>query len=84
MVLLSTLFARRSGDAQSYDDVVVPFLDRMIRQFPVADYPPNPPVPHLSDLLKDWRVVGRFGNRFERIYRRGSSNKTLLIEFQGV
>ena len=84
MVLLSTLFARRADDAQAYDEVVVPFLNRVITEFPVVGYPPNPPVPPLSDLLKDWSVVVRFGDRFERVYRRGDSNKTLLVEFQGV
>jgi hypothetical protein len=40
MVLLTTLFARRADDATAYDEVVVPFLDRMIMKFPVAGYPP--------------------------------------------
>ena len=84
MVLLTTLFARRPNDARAYDEVVVPFLDRVIMEFPVAGYPPDPPAPLLSDLLKDWSVVVRFGDRFERVYRRGDSNKTLLVKFQGV
>jgi hypothetical protein len=84
MVLLSTLFARRGDDAQAYDEVVVPFLNRMITEFPVDGYPPNSPVPPLSDLLKDWSIVVRFGDQFERVYRRADSNKTLLVEFQGV
>ena len=49
----------------AYDEVVVPFLDRMIMKFSIAGYPPDPPIPLLSDLLKDWRVVVRFGDRFE-------------------
>lgn len=84
MVLLTTFFARRTNDAQAYDEVVVPFLYRMVNQFPVLGYPPNPPAPPLSDLLKDWEIVVRFGDRFERVYRRGDSNKTVLVEFQGV
>jgi hypothetical protein len=84
MLLLSTLFARRANDARAYDEVVIPFLNRMITEFPVLGYPPNPPVPPLSDLLKDWSIVVRFGDRFERVYRRADSNKTLLVEFQGV
>jgi hypothetical protein len=84
MVLLTTLFALGANDARAYEEVVVPFLDRVITQFPVAGYPPDPPAPLLSDLLKDWSVVVRFGNRFERVYRRVDSNKTLLVEFQGV
>ena len=84
MVVLTTLFARRANDVQKYNEVVVPFLDRMIQEFPVLGYPPNAPTPPLRDLLKDWSVVVRFGDRFERVYRQGDSNRTLLIEFQGV
>jgi hypothetical protein len=84
MILLATSFARCANDAQAYDNVVIPFLDRVIREFPVLGYPPNPPAPPLSDLLADWTIVVRFGERFERVYRRGNSDKTLLVEFQGV
>ena len=45
---------------------------------------PDVPALLMSDLLKDWTVVVRFGNRFERAYRRGDSNTTLLVEFEGV
>ena len=83
MVLLATLFSRRANDAEAYNEVVVPFLDRVITDFPVAGYPRNPPAPPLSDLLKDWSVVVRLGNRLERVYRRGDSDKTLLVDFQG-
>ena len=82
MLLLTTLFARRAGDEQAYDHVVVPFLNRVITRFPVVGYPSSPPSPSLSTLLEGWRVVVRFGDRFERIYRRANSNKTLLVEFQ--
>jgi hypothetical protein len=63
---------------------VVPFLNRVIMEFPVAGYPPNPPAPPLSDLLEDWSIVVRFSDRFKRFYWREGSNKTLLVEFQGV
>ncbi len=84
MLLLTTLFSRRANDAQRYDEVVIPFLDHVITQFPVLGYPPNPPTPPLSDLLKDWSIVVRFGDRFERVYRQGNSNKTILLDFQGM
>jgi hypothetical protein len=84
MVLLQTLFARRADDARAYDAVVVPFLDRLITQFPVGGYPAAPPLPALSALLEDWNVVVRFGDRLERVYRRAASDKTWLIEFQDV
>ena len=84
MLLLKELFARHADDSRAYDEIVVPFLDRMIDQFPVAGYPTDPPAPRLSDLLQGWRIVVRFGNRFERVYRPGNSEKTLLVELQGV
>jgi hypothetical protein len=84
MVLLSALFARRADDTQAYDEVVLPFLNRMVNQFPVAGYPASPPTPPITDLLKDWNIVVRFGDRFERVYQRADSNKTLLLEFRGV
>lgn len=40
--------------------------------------------PLMSDLLKYWTVVVRFGDRFERAYPRGDSNTTLLVEFESV
>jgi hypothetical protein len=38
----------------------------------------------LSELLKDWSIVVRFGDRFERVYRHGNSDKTLLLSFHSV
>lgn len=58
MVLLATLFARGENDAQRYDEVVVPFLDPVITQYTVLGYPPDPPAPPLSDLLKGWSGRG--------------------------
>jgi len=84
MLALTTLFARRAQDPQKYQEVVVPFLNRTITEFPVLDYPRNPPTPPLRDLLKDWSINVRFGNRFERTYQHADSNRTLLVEFQGM
>ncbi len=82
MVLLETLFARRSDDASSYDTVIAPFLDRLIGQFPVAGYPADPPTPPLRELLAEWNVAVRIGDRFERVYRRANSARTVLFEFK--
>ena len=84
MVLLTAWFARTANDSHAYDEVVVPFLNRMIMQFPVAGYPSDPPTPPLSDLLKDWNIVVRFDDGFEHVYQHSDSNKTVLLEFQGV
>jgi hypothetical protein len=84
MLLLKSLFARRGSDARAYEEILVPFMDRMINQFPVAGYPAETPTPELNALLRGWSVVVRIGNRFERVYRRGDSDKILLIELEGV
>jgi hypothetical protein len=84
MVLLNALFARRGNNPQAYDKVVVPFLDRLTMGFPVGGYPPDFPEPHMNELLKDWNIVVRFGNRYQRVYRSADSNKRLVVEFQGV
>jgi len=83
-VLLKTVFAHRADDAHRYDEVVMPFLNRMISQFPVTGYPASAPAPPLKDLLSDWNIVVRFGDRFERVYRRAASDKTVLVQFQGM
>lgn len=75
---------RRADDGRAYDQVVVPFLNRMIREFPLLGYPADAPTPALRELMHDWNIVVRVGERFERVYRQGDSNKTLLVEFQGV
>jgi hypothetical protein len=84
MILLSTFFARYADDDLAYEAVVVPFLDHVITEFPVLGYPADAPTPPLSDLIQDWSVVVRFGERFERVYRHGDSRKTLFVEFRGV
>jgi hypothetical protein len=81
-VILTTLFDRRKDDTQRYEQIVVPFLNRMVMEFPVLGFPRNPPTPPLSDLLKDWSIVVRIGDRFERVYRSGNSGRTLLVVFK--
>lgn len=82
MLLLTNILERRTNDAQRYGEVVVPFLDRVITQYPVLNYPSDPPLPPLNDLLKNWTIVVRFSNRFERVDRQGDPSKTLVFEFQ--
>jgi len=82
MALLSDWFARSGNDAQSYEWIVVPFLEKVITEYPIAGYPAGPPMPALKELLHGWNIVVRFGNRFERTYRRAESNKRILLEFQ--
>jgi len=83
-VVLSSLFTRRPNDTRKYEEIVVPFLDHVINEFPVLGMPRNPPIPPVAELLKDWNIVVRFGDRFQRFYRQTDSNKTLVVEFRGV
>jgi hypothetical protein len=71
MVLLKALLARRADDMQAYNEVVVPFLDRLTMGLPVGGYLPDFPAPHMSEVLKDWGIVVRLCDRFELVYRRG-------------
>ena len=83
MLSLATILDRRTSDAQRYDEVVVPFLNTVITQYPVLNYPSDPPAPPLKNLLKAWSIVVRFADGFERVYQRADNpNKTVLLEFQ--
>jgi hypothetical protein len=82
--LLSTIFARRANDEQRYDEVIVPFLNRTINEFPVLGYPRNAPTPPLRDLLKDRTIVVRLGNTLERVYQHGDANKSIRLDFFSV
>ena len=84
MLLLSTIFARRANDEQRYDEVVVPFLNRTINEFPVLGYPRPAPTPPLSDLIKGRTIVVRFGDTFERVYRSGDDKKSVHLDFFNV
>ena len=80
MLLLSTIFARHSKDQQRYDEVVVPFLNRTINEFPVLGYPARA-TPPLRDLIRDRTIVVRLGNDFERVYQRGNANESIRLDF---
>jgi len=87
-------------DGFDHTAVAKPGIDRLVQQakkngVPVVywvsqEYPNwytadrHPDYAFISEGQEDWTIVVRFGDRFERVYRRGDSKKTLLIEFQGV
>ena len=59
MVLLGSLWENRaSSDSERYDAFVVPFLDSLFTEYPVLDYPPDPPSPELGVLVDGWNVGG--------------------------
>jgi len=84
MILLETSFARRVDDAHAYQEVVVPFLERVIKEFPVGGYPAAAPAPPLSTLLEEWTHRRSLRRSVRAVYRRTASDKTLLIEFRDV
>ena len=83
MVLLSALLRRWGGEEAAYDGILVPFLDRLFKEFPIDGYPLEAPQPDLADLVEGWSVKVLLGDEFERDYRKDGSNKTILLEFLG-
>ena len=83
MMLLSALFRRWGSEEEVYDRVLVPFLDRLLAEFPVAGYPLEVPEPDLSELVEGWSVRVLLDDKLERDYRRGGANKVILMEFLG-
>ena len=81
MVRLSDLWARHDSDTGIYSAVVVPFVDRLLGEYPVLDYPSNPPTPDLMKLIDDWNVKVSVGDGLRRSYRETSSRRTIHLEF---
>lgn len=81
MALLSSLLAENASDAERYEKVVVPFLDRVLNEYPVIGWPKDAPSPELSVLVEDWSVEVVIGDAFRRAYRTTESPKTIVIEF---
>ena len=83
MVLPGSRLAAGDTAAHRYQSVIVPFLDRLFTEYPVADYPPDAPSPDLGDLIEGWSVDVAVGDSFTQSYRRADSTKTILMEFRG-
>ena len=82
MALLGSRWKTADTDIQRYETIVVPFLDRLFTEYPVADYPANAPQPELGVLIDGWNVEVVFGDTFERTYRRADSSRTILMDFR--
>jgi hypothetical protein len=50
----------------------------------ISSEPADTAVKRTAKGLKDWTIAVHVRSKFERVYRRGDPNKTLLLEFQGV
>lgn len=81
MVLLDDLLAAGDSHEERYEQVVVPFLDRLFGDFPVIGYPAVAPQPALDDLADGWSIEVAFDGRVERSYRQGDPDRLILFEF---
>ncbi len=82
MALLSSVFGYFASNEERYDEIVVPFLDRLFTEYPVGGYPSSAPSPELATLVEGWNVDVLVGDTFERTYRQADSAKTILMEFR--
>ena len=81
MALLDDLMSEHSSKQERYEQVVVPFLERLIDNFPVNGYPSDAPQPPLAELVDGWTIEVAFDNAVTRRYRRGDPNKVIVFDF---
>ena len=81
MVLLDHLLSEHPSRQDQYEQVVVPFLERFIEDFPVIGYPATAPEPPLEDLLEGWTIEVAFDDVVTQCYRQGDPNKVILVNF---
>ena len=81
MALLENLMAEHPSRQEQYEQVVVPFMDRLIDDFPVVGYPANAPEPALEELVGGWTIEVAFDNVVTELYRRGDPNKVIRFDF---
>lgn len=81
MALVEHLLSERSTERQRYEQVVVPFLERLLGEFPVLGYPSVAPEPPLEELVDGWTVEVALNGTFVRTHRVGKSDKVIRIDF---
>ena len=81
MELVDHLFSEHSSYKDRYEHVVVPFVKRLIEDFPVIGYPATAPEPPLKDLVDGWTIEVAIGSAFMQRYRSGDPNKVIRLEF---
>ena len=81
MTPLDRRMSELSSARERYEQLVVPFLDRLFGEFPVGGYPAIAPEPPLRELVDGWTVEVAIDNAFERSYRSGDPNKVIRFDF---
>ena len=82
MVLLDRLLSERSSEQARYEQVVIPFLERLFGEFPVLGYPAVAPEPPLQDLVDGWTVEVAFDGALVQSYRPGDPDRVIRFDFR--
>lgn len=82
MVTLRARLDQAGSSERAYDEVITGFLDHLIHEYPVTNYPgpESTPSPHLGVLLKDATIEVTIGDDFQRTFRSGSG-RLIRMEF---
>lgn len=80
-VLLEDVISDRSSVQDIYKEVMIPFLDRTLRDFPIIGYPTTAPEPALEELVDGWTVEVALDEALVHSYQSGDPNKVIRIEF---
>ena len=81
MELLDNLLSEHPSYKDRYEQVIVPFVERLIEDFPVIGYPATAPEPPLKDLVDGWTIEVAIGSAFMQRYRSGDPSKVIRFEF---
>ena len=80
-LLLEQVISDRSSLQEIYQEVMIPFVDRTFREFPIIGYPATAPDPPLEELATGWTVEVALDEAFVQSYQSGDPNKVIRIEF---
>lgn len=81
MVFLEHLLSEWPSEQERYEKVVVPLLERLISEFPVAGDPPTAPEPPLEELVDGWTIEVAFDGAVTRVYQPGDPEKVIRFDF---
>ena len=79
--LLEEVISDRPSVQDIYQEVMIPFLDRTFRDFPIIGYPTTAPEPALEELVEGWTVEVALDEALVHSYQSGDPNKVIRIEF---
>jgi hypothetical protein len=81
MTTLARLMSERSTARERYEQLAVPFLDRLFGRFPTGGYPDIAPEPPLRELVDGWTVEVGIDGAFLETYRSGDPTKIIRFDF---